>query len=128
MVKRCFIQPASGLNYSINQKKYLRAFLNDAEIPIDNPASERCIRTFCVGKKNWMFIVSVKGAEASAVIYNISETVKLNSLGTYNYFNHLLTELPKLIDKDRNVTNTKALEALLLWAKKLPYICRKPCR
>ncbi|MEY8335536.1 hypothetical protein AALB53_20940 [Lachnospiraceae bacterium 47-T17] len=46
----------------------------------------------------------------------------------YNYFNHLLTELPKLIDKDGNVTNAKALEALLPWAKELPDICRKPRR
>ena len=119
---------ASGLNYSINQEKYLREFLNDGEIPIDNSASERSIRTFCVGKKNWVFIDSVKGAEASAVIYSISETAKLNSLSIYNYFNHLLTELPKLIDKDGNVTNAKALEALLPWAEELPDICRKPRR
>lgn len=59
---------ASGLNYSINQEKYLREFLNDGEIPIDNSASERSIRTFCVGKKNWVFIDSVKGAEASAIM------------------------------------------------------------
>lgn len=76
---------------------------------------ERSIRAFCVGKKNWVFIDSVKGAEASAIIYSISETAKLNSLSTYNYFNHLLTELPKLIDREGNVSNVKALESLLPW-------------
>ena len=85
---------ASGLNYSINQEKYLRVFLNDGEVPIDNSASERSIRTFCVGKNHRVFIDSVKGAEASEVIYSISETAKLNGLSTYHYFNHLLTELP----------------------------------
>lgn len=119
---------ASGLNYSINQEKYLREFLNDGEIPIDNSSSERSIRTFCVGWKNWVFIDSVKGAEASTVIYNISETAKLNSLSTYNYFNHLLMELSKLIDKDGNVTNANALETLPPWAEELPDICRKPRR
>lgn len=119
---------AAGLNYSINQEKYLRVFLDDGEIPIDNSASERAIRTFCVGKKNWVFIDSVKGAEASAVIYSISETAKLNSLSTYHYFNHLLTELPKLINKDGNVIHTEALESLLPWAEELPDICRKPRR
>ncbi len=119
---------ASGLHYSINQEKYLRVFLNDGEIPIDNSASERAIRTFCIGKKNWVFIDSVKGAEASAIIYSISETAKLNSLSTYNYFNHLLTELPKLIDREGNVSNAKALESLLPWAEELPDICRKPRR
>lgn len=81
---------ASGLHYSINQEKYLRVFLNDGEVPIDNSASASAIRTFCVRKKNWVFIDSVKGAEASAVIYSISETAKLNSLSTYHYFNYLL--------------------------------------
>ncbi len=85
---------ASGLNYSINQEKYLRVFLNDGEVPIDNSASERSIRTFCVGKNHRVFIDSVKGAEASEVIYSISETAKFNGLSTYHYFNHLLTELP----------------------------------
>lgn len=119
---------ASGLNYSINQEKYLRVFLNDGEIPIDNSASERSIRTFCIGKKNWVFIDSVRGAEASAVIYSISETAKLNGLSTYNYFNHLLTELPKLIDRNGNVIHTEALESLLPWAEELPDICKKPRR
>ncbi len=85
---------------------------------------ERSIRAFCVGKKNWVFIDSVKGAEASAIIYSISETAKLNSLSTYNYFNHLLTELPKLIDREGNVSNVKALESLLPWAEELPDICK----
>ena len=76
-----------------------------------------------------MFIDSVKGAEASAIIYSISETAKLNNLSTYNYFNHLLTDPPKkLIDRDGNVSNAKALESLLPWAEELPEICRKPRR
>ena len=51
---------ASGFNYSINQIKCLRAFLNDGEIPINNSASERSIRTFCVGKKNWVLMILSK--------------------------------------------------------------------
>jgi transposase len=38
-----------GLQYSINQEKYLRAFLEDGEVPIDNSASEGSIRPFNVG-------------------------------------------------------------------------------
>lgn len=58
-------------------------------------------------------------AEASAVLYSISETAKLNSLSTYNCFNHLLTELPKLFDRAVNVINVKALESLLPLAEEL---------
>lgn len=45
---------AEGLRYSVDQEGYLEVFLTDGEIPIDNSASERAIRTFCIGKKNWL--------------------------------------------------------------------------
>ena len=118
---------AEGLKYSINQEKYLKVFLTDGNVPIDNSASERAIRTFCIGKKNWMFHDSVMGARASAIIYSISETAKLNNLRPYYYFKHLLTELPKLCDEKGNIDSAK-LEHLLPWAKELPTECRKPRR
>ena len=43
---------AEGLRYSVNQEKYLKVFLTDGNVPIDNSASERSIRTFCIGRKN----------------------------------------------------------------------------
>ena len=42
--------------------------LTNGNVPIDNSASERSIRTFCIGKKNWVLIDSLKGAQASAII------------------------------------------------------------
>lgn len=53
-------ETAKGLKYSINQEKQLKVFLRDGEVPIDNSASERSIRTFCIGKKNWVIIDSTK--------------------------------------------------------------------
>lgn len=43
-----------GLNFVIviHQEKYLKVFLNDGNIPTANSASERAIRTFCIGYKN----------------------------------------------------------------------------
>ena len=118
---------AEGLHYSVNQEEYLKVFLTDGEIPIDNSASERAIRTFCIGKKNWLFHNSVKGAKASAIIYSISETAKLNDLRPYFYFKHLLTELPKYCDNEGNIDPAK-LDDLLPWSEKLPDQCRKPRR
>ena len=115
---------AEGLKYSLKQEKYLKVFLTDGNVPIDNSASERSIRTFCIGKKNWMFHDSIQGAQASAIIYNISETAKLNNLRPYYYFKHLLTELPKLCDEKENIDSAK-LTHLLPWAKELPDECRK---
>lgn len=118
---------AQGLRYSINQEEYLKVFLTDGNVPIDNSASERAIRTFCLGKKNWMFHNSINGAEASAAIYSISETAKLNNLRPYHYFKHLLTELPKLCDEEGNI-DPAGLDGLLPWSEELPDECRKPQR
>ena len=118
---------AEGLRFSVNQEKYLKVFLEDGNVPIDNSASERSIKTFCLGKKNWMFHNTVNGAQASAVIYSISETAKLNGMRPYYYFRHLLTELPKLCDETGNIDSEK-LDALLPWSKELPEECRKPRR
>ena len=123
----CQVKGMTSISYSINQEKQLKVFLRDGEVPIDNSASERSIRTFCIGKKNWVIIDSIKGAEASAVIYSISETAKLNNLSTYNYFCYLLTELPKLADKDGTI-DKNALASLMPWSTNLPEKCRIPRR
>jgi len=50
------------LQYSINQEKYSKVFLDDGELPLDNNAAERALRGFCIGRKNWMMIDSLDGA------------------------------------------------------------------
>ena len=111
-----------GFNYSLNQEKYLKVFLDDGEVPMDNNAAEQSIRGFCIGKKNWVMIDTIAGAESSAVIYSIAETAKANQLKPYNYFEHLLTEIPKHLDD----TDRTFLEDLLPWSPNLPANCRKP--
>ena len=118
--------PTSGqlrkaYTYILNQEKYLRVFLEDGEVPIDNNASERAIRGFCIGKKNWQMIDTINGAHSSAIIYSIAETAKANNLNPYDYFVYLLEEIPKHMEqKDRTF-----LEDLLPWSKKLPEGIRK---
>ena len=56
--------------YVLNQEKYLRVFLTDGDVPMDNNASERAIRGFCVGKKNWQMIDTINGAKSSDIICN----------------------------------------------------------
>lgn len=118
---------AAGLQYSINQEKYLKVFLDNPDVPIDNSASERAIRTFCIGKKNWMFHNTANGAQSSALVYSISETAKLNNLRPYYYFKYILTELPKLCDEKGNIDPAK-LDYLMPWSGSLPEECRKPRR
>ena len=126
-IKTCNVLPKSetgeGLSYSINQEKYLRAFLDNRDIPIDNSACERAIRPFCVGRKNWNVIDTVEGAQASAIVYSIAETAKVNNLKPYQYFEYLLTELPERISRKKD--STFSLDDLMPWSPKLPMSCRK---
>lgn len=112
---------ADGIKYCINQEKYLRTFLTDPQVPLDNNPAEQAIRPFCVGKKNWVLMDTIHGAQASAILYSLAETAKANDLKPYNYFKHLLTEIPKHMDD----TDLEFLEELLPWSKALPDECRK---
>ena len=110
-----------AIGYALNQEKYLRVFLTDGDVPIDNNASERAIRGFCIGKKNWQMIDTINGAKSSAIIYSIVETAKANNLKPFDYVQYLLEEIPKhMNDKDCSF-----LEDLLPWSEKLPAeICK----
>ena len=110
-----------AVGYALNQEKYLRVFLTDGDVPIDNNASERAIRGFCIGKKNWQMIDTIHGAKSSAIIYSIVETAKANNLKPFDYVQYLLEEIPKhMNDKDCSF-----LEDLLPWSEKLPAGIRK---
>ena len=110
-----------AVGYALNQEKYLRVFLTDGDVPIDNNASERAIRGFCIGKKNWQMIDTIHGAKSSAIIYSIVETAKANNLKPFDYVQHLLEEIPKhMNDKDYSF-----LEDLLPWSENLPVGIRK---
>ena len=110
-----------AVGYARNQEKYLRVFLTDGDVPIDNNASERAIRGFCIGKKNWQMIDTIHGSKSSAIIYSIVETAKANNLKPFDYVQHLLEEIPKhMNDKDCSF-----LEDLLPWSEKLPAGIRK---
>jgi hypothetical protein len=91
---------------------------------MDNNASERAIRGFCIGKKNWEVIDTINGATSSAIIYSIAETAKANNLKPYEYFEFLLTEISKHMDD----TDQSFLDDLLPWSSKLPEPIRKPIK
>ena len=115
-------ETAKGLNYSINQEEYLKVFLADGEVPIDDSASERALRNFTIGRKNWVIINTIRGAQASAIIYSITETARANNLNVYYYIKHLLTEMPKYVDKNENISRA-ILDPLMPWSKNLPADC-----
>jgi hypothetical protein len=107
--------------YSLNQRTPLSSFLLDGRIEISNNRAENAIRPFCVGRKNWLFADTVRGAQSSAIAYSIVETARANGLNPYQYLLHLLTQLPSVLTKDPAAD----LSRFLPWAADLPARCRR---
>lgn len=101
-----------ALAYSLHQEPYLRTFLEDGVVPMDNNYAEQAIRPFTVGRKNFVLMESSNGAKASAMIYSIVETAKANQLNVYQYLELLLTEIPKHMDDN----NVRFIDDLLPWS------------
>lgn len=111
----------SAITYSINQEQFLREFLDNPIIPLDNNEAEASVRSFCVGKHSWHIIATKKGAGSSAILYSIAETAKANNLKTFDYFQYLLEQLLLHLDD----SPAEYLDNLMPWSKKLPDCCRK---
>ena len=96
----------NAIGYSLRQWSKLCRYIKDGQLAIDNNRAERAIKPFVIGRKNFLFSNTAKGAKASATLYSIIETAKANDLVPFTYLMHLLTELPKQPDD---------LESLMPW-------------
>ena len=85
---------AKAVNYARNRKDTLMTYLEDGHCSLSNNLSENAIRPFTVGRKNWLFSASPKGAASSAIVYTMVEMAKANDLNTYKYLTYLLSQRP----------------------------------
>jgi transposase len=97
-----------ALQYLDNQWSKLIRYCEDGRLDIDNNAIERAIRPFVIGRNNWQFSDTVKGAKASANLYSLIEAVKNHGLEPYRYLRHIFKELP-------NAQSLESIEMLLPW-------------
>lgn len=100
----------------MNQERYLRRYLEDGHLSIDNNSAERAIKNFAAGRRNWLFAKSIRGANASALVYSIAETALLNGLKPYLYLTYVLEKLPQL----GAFPKPEEQDRLLPWSKELP--------
>jgi len=88
---------AKAVNYALNEKKYLYTFLEDGNVPLDNNRAENAIRPFAVGRKNWLFNNTERGAKCSAILYSIISTAQANGLDAEKYLTKLFSNPPGTI-------------------------------
>jgi transposase len=100
---------ARAFIYLNNQFAKLSIYLEDGRLSIDNNRAENHIRPIALGRKNWLFATSTKGATALCNWYSIIETAKANGLDPYAYLCHVLTLLPIYAHEGKDI------EDLLPW-------------
>ena len=100
-----------AVNYVQNRKPFLETYLEDGRCSFSNNLRENSIRPFTVGRKNWLFSDTPKGATASAIVYTMVEMAKANGLNIYKYLNYLLDHRPSTDMTDEQ------LDQLAPWSK-----------
>ncbi|MCP9313732.1 transposase [Liquorilactobacillus satsumensis] len=100
-----------ALIYAQNQRKALNQILNFGEIDLSNNASERNMKSYVIGRKNWLFSTSPKGAEANAIWMSLIESAKANGLTPFKYLQDIIEKISKL----PVFMKTEELEAYLPW-------------
>ena len=106
---------AEAVTYARNQKTALCAFVEHGNVPISNNLAENAIRPFVVGRKNWLFCDTVRGAESSAIVYSLVETAKANGIDPYDYLFYVLSVLPYF---GKSVSHER-LDSLMPWANEV---------
>jgi transposase len=97
---------SNAVNYMLNQWDALTLYLEHGEVRIANADAERIIKPFVIGRKNWLFSKTERGAKASAIIYSIVETCKANNVNSYEYLRYVLVQLKKAkTDESINIKN-----------------------
>ncbi|WP_159250493.1 IS66 family transposase, partial [Pseudomonas syringae group genomosp. 3] len=97
-----------AVGYLANNWSRLKRYVEAGFLPIDNNPAERAIKPFVIGRKAWLFSDTPKGATASAQIYSLVETAKVNGQEPYTWLRHVLERLPL-------AQSVADYEALLPW-------------
>jgi len=105
-----------AIKYAFDQKEYLMNVYLDGRLELSNNRAERSIKPFVMGRKNWLFSCTPKGARASSVIYSVIETAKENGLNPFEYLKFLFETIPN--------STASQIETLLPWSNSLPQKCR----
>lgn len=105
----------TAILYAIKIEQFLTTFLKDGRIELSNNRAERAIKPFVIGRKNWLFSNTPRGAKSSSIIYSIVETAKENNLKPFNYLEYAFETIQ---------SGNYDLESLLPWSDSIPETCK----
>ena len=85
---------ARAMDYSLKRWGALTRFVDDPQLPIDNNWIENQIRPIAIGRKNWMFVGSLRAGQRAAAIMSLIQSARLNGHDPYAYLKDVLSRLP----------------------------------
>jgi transposase len=80
--------------YCIERWDNLLAYLEDGHLEIDNNLIENAIRPVAIGRKNYLFAGSDRGAERAAMFYSFFGTCKMNNVDPFEWLKKVLEIIP----------------------------------
>lgn len=110
-----------AINYAINQESKLRLVLEYGEVDLSTNSIETTIRNFTIGRSNWLFFNTERGAQSGADMYSLIVTTKENKLKPYEYLEYLFEKLP-----ETDLSSEDELESLMPWSPTIPERIKKP--
>lgn len=111
----------TAIQYAQKIETSLRAVLLDGRLELSNNRAERAVKELIMGRKNWLFSQSKRGAVSTGVILSLLATARANHLDPEKYFNYLFAHLPNLPKANDPVT----LRDYLPWASKVKEACNE---
>jgi hypothetical protein len=97
-----------ALGYTYRQWEKLARYVDHADVPCHNNFVEQTIKHYATGRKNWYFSYDKVGAQASANLFSMVMTCRVNGVDGFEYLSYVFEHLPM-------ATTLDALEALLPW-------------
>jgi transposase len=85
-----------AMDYLLNHWQALVRYTTDGKLAIDNGAAERALRGLTIGRRNWLFCGSERGAQAAAVHFSLIASCHRHGLDAFAFLRDVLTRLPRL--------------------------------
>mgnify|MGYP003424474127 FL=1 len=97
-----------ALKYTLDRFDGLMEYTKNADLEIDNNATERCIKYVVMGRKNWLCADNINSANKLARLYSLIISCKFNNINPREYLEYIVTQLPYI-----NKHDTSELRKLL---------------
>jgi transposase len=82
-----------AIDYALNQRQALKRYLEDGRLKPDNNTAENAIRPLALGRKNWLFAASDRGARATALFLGLIQSCKACNINPWAYFDDVLRRI-----------------------------------